>query len=144
VATVVPKSYGQKSRNPQNCLQDQERGGTVMTISGKERRKWLPRPLAFFEWETEKARLMPLAIEVSRGGKVFTPFDTKAVNPSAPSALKDRFKVDCDNWFFAKVCVSTADAMHHELSSHLACALFFCHDQPYICRSYANVQLVMK
>jgi hypothetical protein len=106
-------------------LQDRERGGTVIKFDGKERRKWLPRPLAFFVWEAENERLMPLAIEVTRGGKVFTPCDARVGRRLAPGPLKRLFKRDCDNWFFAKICVSSADLMHHELCTHLGYAPFF-------------------
>lgn len=90
-----------------------------MKFDGKEKRKWLPRPLAFFEWETDNERLMPLAIEVIRAGRVFTPCDTKASRRFMPGFLKHVFKRNCDDWFFAKLCVNTADTTHHEIASHL-------------------------
>lgn len=100
-------------------MQERKRGGTPMKFGKDESRKWLPRPLAFFEWETDNQRLMPLAIEVARGGRVFIPKDTSTPRRFVPGPLKKIIKRGCDDWFFAKLCVNTADAMHHEMSTHL-------------------------
>ena len=95
-------------------------GGTV-EHDGKVMQKWLPKPLAFFMWDDDADRLMPLAIEVVRGGRVFTPADHVPAEGGFMGLFQKEGK---DDWLFAKMCVGVADAIHHEMYSHLGLGHF--------------------
>ena len=70
-------------------------------------RKYLPKPRAFFAWRwtgvRDRGEMVPIAIQLDPkpGSHIYTPSDPPL------------------NWLFAKLCVQTADANHHEMSSHL-------------------------
>ncbi len=72
-------------------------------------KKYLPTPIAFFCWRSsgfsDRGQLVPIAIQINptdgRQSQLITPFDSPLT------------------WFHAKLCVQTADANHHEMSSHL-------------------------
>ncbi|MEL6229962.1 MAG: lipoxygenase family protein [Cyanobacteria bacterium J06627_3] len=70
-------------------------------------RKYLPKPLAFFWWQSlgirDRGKLVPIAIQLSENRKdIYTPFEKNPLD-----------------WLFAKLCVQVADSNHHEMSSHL-------------------------
>jgi arachidonate 15-lipoxygenase len=74
----------------------------------KGKRKYLPKPLAFFRWkrtgDRDLGKLVPVAIQLNTitGNRVYTPFEKNPLD-----------------WLFAKFCVQIADGNHHEMNSHL-------------------------
>ena len=81
-------------------------GGEV-EFDGHKFQKWLPKPLSFFMWDTEGDCLQALAVEVARGGRVFTPADRKK------RGLLGRIPLlggTSDDWLFAKICVGEQTA----------------------------------
>ena len=78
-----------------------------MEFDGHKFQKWLPKPLSFFMWDTEGDCLQALAVEVARGGRVFTPADRKK------RGLLGRIPLlggTSDDWLFAKICVGEQTA----------------------------------
>lgn len=81
-------------------------------------KKWLPKPLAWFRWESDKSskvggRMMPLAIQLdaSVDPVTYTRKNSRVYTPNEQHPM---------DWLFAKICVQCADSLHHEMSSHLA------------------------
>ena len=74
--------------------------------------RMLPKPLAYFWWNSQKNQLVPLAIQVdaSADPDTYTPTNRRVFTPSEKHA---------NDWMFAKLCAQIADAHHHELHSHL-------------------------
>jgi arachidonate 15-lipoxygenase len=68
------------------------------------RRRFLPKPRAMFVWDGRRARLWPVAIQLSSrpDARMFTPADPEL------------------DWFAAKLAVQIADANHQELGTHFA------------------------
>lgn len=76
----------------------------------ENKRKYLPKPIAFFWWQkngsSNQGELVPIAIVIALASsakkwEIFTPRNAEL------------------DWFFAKTCVQIADANHHEMNSHL-------------------------
>lgn len=89
---------------PDWIMPDEPIKGGEYQYKGETFHKALPLPIAFFRWEDgsggARGALLPVAIQLHEGGRIYTPADQRY------------------DWLMAKFAVSIADANHHEMVRH--------------------------
>lgn len=86
---------------PDWVMPDEPIKGGEYQYKGETFHKALPLPIGFFRWQDgsggARGALLPVAIQLHKGGRLYTPADQRY------------------DWLMAKLALSIADANHHEM-----------------------------